>query len=260
MRRAVRSPLRRSRRPEVRLEILPVPLERELARGDDLATLLCAAAPPLLDGDIVVVAHKAIAKVEGRVVALAGVEPSPLARRLAGETRDPRQVEVVLRESQAVVRVRGGLVIAETAHGFVCANAGVDRSNAPDADSVVLLPLDPDASAAALRARLEQAAGVPLGVVVADTFGRAFRVGIVGVAIGVSGLRPLLDHAGAVDPNGRVLRASSVAVADELAAAADLVLGKTARVPAAVVRGYGAGREDGSARELVRDRASDLFR
>ena len=242
------------------LVIEPIPVEGEIAAGADLAALLFDAAPPLAAGDIVVVTHKAVAKAEGRVVRLADVVPGARAQELAGADGDPRHLEVVLGESVRIVRTRGSLVIAETPHGFVCANAGVDRSNAPDADSVVLLPRDPDASAAGLRQALEERAGVALAVIVADTFGRPWRVGLTGVAIGVSGMRPLRDHGGAVDPAGYTLRATVVAVADELAAAADLVLGKVDRVPAALVRGYRTDPGDGTAAELVREPESDLFR
>src|SRR5262249_30866616 len=157
------------------------------------------------------------------------VEPSALARTLSGPDGDPRHVEVVLREAREVVRNRGRLLVVETRHGFICANAGVDRSNAGARDAVVLLPEDPDASAGRVRAALAERSGRRVATIVADTFGRAHRVGIVGVAIGVSGLRPLLDHGGTRDPAGYELHASVVAVADELAAAADLVLGKLAR-------------------------------
>jgi coenzyme F420-0:L-glutamate ligase / coenzyme F420-1:gamma-L-glutamate ligase len=244
----------------VTIELLPVPVAGEITAGADLAALVLASAPPLEDDDVLVVAHKAVAKAEGRTLRLADVEPSELARRLAGEDGDPRQLEVVLREARRIVRSRGGLLICETEHGFVCANAGVDRSNASEPDSVVLLPRDPDASARALRAALEERTGRRLAVVVADTHGRAWRVGIAGVAIGVAGLRPLQEHAGARDPAGYELRTSTVAVADELAAAADLVMQKTARIPAVVVRGFAGQRGEGSAAELVRDPASDLFR
>jgi coenzyme F420-0:L-glutamate ligase/coenzyme F420-1:gamma-L-glutamate ligase len=242
------------------LSILPIPVAGEIRAGDDLARLVLAGAPPLEDGDVVVVAHKAVAKAEGRVVSLADVEPSAFARTIASPEGDPRHVEVVLRESRRLVRSRGGLLIVETPHGFVCANAGVDRSNAPAPDTVVLLPVDPDASAARLREGLERATGRRLATIVADTFGRAWRVGIVGVAIGVSGLEPIHAYAGEVDPNGYTLRTSSVAVADELAAAADLVLGKMARTPAAVVRGFQGPLGEGTGRDLLRDPASDLFR
>jgi coenzyme F420-0:L-glutamate ligase/coenzyme F420-1:gamma-L-glutamate ligase len=244
----------------VSITLLPVRVEGEIAEGADLASLIVAAGPPLEEGDVVVVAHKAVAKAEGRTLRLADVEPSGFARRLAGEGGDARHLEVVLREARSIVRSRGALLICETEHGFVCANAGVDRSNASEPGSVVLLPRDPDASARRLRDRLRVETGREVAVVVADTHGRAWRIGIAGVAIGVAGLRPLHDHAGERDAVGYELRASSVAVADELAAAADLVMGKTARVPAAIVRGYEGQRGEGSAAELVRDPASDLFR
>jgi coenzyme F420-0:L-glutamate ligase / coenzyme F420-1:gamma-L-glutamate ligase len=242
-----------------RIEVIPLPLAGEIAAGADLAELVLAAAPPLAGGDVVVVAHKAVAKSEGRVVDLATVTPSARALELAAEGGDPRMAELVLRESRRIVRRRGGLLIAETHHGFVCASAGIDRSNGPAADWVVLLPVDPDASAARLRAELERRCGVRLGVVVADTMGRALRRGIVGTAIGSSGLEALRGYAGAVDPVGYELRTTAVAVADELASAADLVLGKLARVPAALIRGLDAAG-DGSARDLLRDESDDLFR
>jgi coenzyme F420-0:L-glutamate ligase/coenzyme F420-1:gamma-L-glutamate ligase len=241
------------------LTVEPLYLAGEIAAGADLAALVLAATPPLAEGDVVVVAHKAVSKAEGRVVDLRDVSPSPRAVELAGAEGDARHVEVVLRESHRVLRLRRGLIISETRHGFVCANAGVDRSNAPGPDQVVLLPLDPDASAARLRAALERTAGCRLGVIVADTMGRAFRTGIVGTAIGVSGVAALRQHAGAVDPAGYRLRSSAVAVADELAAAADLVLGKLERAPVALVRGA-ALLADGAGRDLVRDPADDLFR
>jgi coenzyme F420-0:L-glutamate ligase/coenzyme F420-1:gamma-L-glutamate ligase len=167
-------------------------------------------------------------------------------------------VEVILRESRRVVRHRGPLIITETHHGFICASAGVDRSNAPQPDSVVLLPRDPDASARGLRRRLEELSGARLAVIIADTMGRPLREGIVATAIGSSGIEPLRDLAGLVDPNGYQLSTTVVAVADELASAADLVLGKFERVPAAVIRGYSV-TGDGPARLLIRDRSQDLF-
>jgi coenzyme F420-0:L-glutamate ligase/coenzyme F420-1:gamma-L-glutamate ligase len=242
-----------------RIEVVALPYEGEIATGTDLAGLVLAAAPQLQDGDVVVIAHKAVSKSEGRVVDLATVEPSARARELAAEGGDPRVAELVLRESVRIVRRRGGLLIAETHHGFVCASAGIDRSNGPAPDWAVLLPVDPDASAARLRAELERRTATLLGVVVADTMGRALRRGIVGTAIGASGIEALRVYAGAVDPTGYELRTTAVAVADELAAAADLVLGKLARVPAALVRGHG-GPGDGSGRDLIRPAADDLFR
>lgn len=239
------------------ISILPLPLAGEIVAGADLAALILDAAPPLETGDVVVVAHKAVAKAEGRVVDLATVEPSAEALEIAGDESDPRAVEVVLRESRRIVRRRGALIIAETHHGFICASAGVDRSNAPD-DHAVLLPVDPDGSAAGLRAELELATGARIAVIVADTMGRPLRNGIVGTAIGVSGMAPLRDLRGDTDAGGYVLRSTTVAIADELAAAADLVLGKLERVPAALIRGYRAGG-DGDAGELIRPQERDLF-
>ena len=241
-----------------------VPLEGipELAEGDDLARELhesALRAGGLADGDVVVVAQKAVSKVEGRVVRLAEVEASERARELAGPDGDPRQLEVILRESAKVVRSRPPLVIAETRHGFVCASAGVDASNAPDEGSLVLLPLDPDASARGLRERLAELAGIDLGVIVSDSFGRAWRQGTTDVALGVAGLAPLRDLRGARDASGRELQSTQIAVADEIAGAAELVLGKARGIPAARVRGVDA-RGDGSAAELVMPQERDLFR
>jgi coenzyme F420-0:L-glutamate ligase / coenzyme F420-1:gamma-L-glutamate ligase len=192
------------------------------------------------------------------VVRLDEVEPSEQARELAG-TGDPRQLEVILRESVRFVRVRPPLVIAETRHGFVCASAGVDASNAPEPGSVVLLPEDPDASAVRLREGLRELTGADIGVIVSDSFGRPWRQGTTDVAIGLAGVKPLLDLKGVRDPTGYELHATVIAVADELAGAAELVLGKTDRVPAAVIRGVDALGE-GSARDLVMPPERDLFR
>jgi coenzyme F420-0:L-glutamate ligase/coenzyme F420-1:gamma-L-glutamate ligase len=225
--------------------------------GDDLATLI-AAAIKLEDGDVLVVAHKIVSKAEGRVVRLGDVEASAHARDLA-DGEDPRRLEVILQESARLVRTRPPLVIAETRHGFVCASAGVDASNAPEPESLVLLPVDPDGSAARLRARLQELAARELAVIVSDSFGRAWRQGTTDVAIGCAGLAPLLDLKGRRDPLGYELHATVIAVADELAGAAELVMGKTDRVPAAVIRGFD-GRGEGTARELVMPPQRDLFR
>jgi len=243
------------------LRVFPLAGLPELREGGDLGLLLYEAtqrAGGLEPGDVVVVAQKAVSKVEGRVVALDGIEPSQRARELAGD-EDPRRLEVILRESVRVVRTRPPLVIAETSHGFVCASAGVDASNAPGPDTVVLLPVDPDASAARLRARLSELSGCEVGVIVSDTHGRAWRQGIVNVAIGAAGVEPLRDYRGERDGNGYELHATVVAVADEIAAAAELVMGKTAGVPAAVVRGLSVAG-DGAARDLVMPAERDLFR
>jgi coenzyme F420-0:L-glutamate ligase/coenzyme F420-1:gamma-L-glutamate ligase len=239
------------------ISIVPVGGLPNIREGDDLAALIAGRAD-LRDGDVLVVAQKAVSKAEGRVVRLADVEPSDEARRLAGHD-DPRRLEVILSESRRIVRARPPLVIAETRHGFVCASAGVDSSNAPEAGSVVLLPLDPDASATRLRERIRELTGAEVGVIVSDSFGRPWRKGTTDVAIGLAGVRPLLDLKGERDSAGYELHATVIAVADELAAAAELVLGKTAGIPAAVIRGADVAGE-GSARDLVMPAARDLFR
>jgi coenzyme F420-0:L-glutamate ligase/coenzyme F420-1:gamma-L-glutamate ligase len=239
------------------LRILPVEGLPEIAEGDDLGGLIAEAAD-VEPGDVVVVSQKVVSKAEGRIVRLDDVEASGRARELAAN-HDPRQLEVILRESARVVRARAPLVIAETRHGFVCASAGVDASNASEPDTLVLLPLDPDASAAAIRRALRERTGHDVGVIVSDSFGRPWRNGIVDVAIGVAGLRPLDDWRGRVDANGYELRATVVAVADEIAAAAELVRGKTSGVPVAIVRGLDVAGE-GAAQELVMQPERDMFR
>jgi coenzyme F420-0:L-glutamate ligase / coenzyme F420-1:gamma-L-glutamate ligase len=241
--------------------VLPLRGLPELRDGDDLAALLADAAERaggLRDADVVVVAQKAVSKVEGRVARLEDVAASERARSLAAD-RDPRHVELVLQEAVRIVRSRPPLVIAETRHGFVCASAGVDASNARGAGTVVLLPLDPDASAERLRAAFRERTGADVGVIVSDSFGRAWRQGTTDVALGVAGLRPLLDLRGTVDPAGYELQATQIAVADELAGAAELVMGKTRGVPAAIVRGVDV-RGEGSGGELVMPPERDLFR
>jgi coenzyme F420-0:L-glutamate ligase/coenzyme F420-1:gamma-L-glutamate ligase len=236
--------------------VIPVRGLPEITVGDDLGELIAVGAE-LRGGDVVVVSQKAVSKAEGRVVRLADVEPSERARELAVGS-DPRQLEVILREAARVVRTRPPLVIAETRHGFVCASAGVDASNAPEPETVVLLPVDPDASAQRIRARLQELTGVDPGVIVSDSFGRPWRTGIVDVAIGVAGLRPLLDLRGHRDRNGYELHATVVAVADEIAAAAELAMGKLEGVPTAIVRGLDLAGE-GSAGELVMAPERNLF-
>ncbi len=230
--------------------LYPVEGIGEAQPGDDVAELLLAGLEAsdlaLRDRDVVVVTHKLVSKAEGRIVDLA--DPGPDGHR-----------HLVEEEAVEILRRRGPLVIAETRHGFVCANAGVDRSNiAPG--KAVLLPLDPDASAHRIRVRLERATSTSLGVVITDTFGRAWRHGLSDVAIGVSGLPAIVDHRGTVDTHGNTLEVTEVALADEIAAAADLVMGKATSVPAAVVRGLDHPDGEGRASDLVRDPAEDLFR
>ena len=251
------------RPPEMRLiglSALP-----EVTPGMDLATLARAAihdaGEDLRDGDVLVVTHKIVAKAEGRLVDLRTVEPSNFAKRWAAEWgKDPRHIEVVLRESARIVRMDRGILITQTPHGFVCANAGVDASNVPGEEMVCLLPLDPDATAQAMHESLSAAAGAHVAVIVADSFGRPWRNGIVNVAIGVAGLAPLIDYRGQADDFGRTMQVSVLAVADELASAAELVMGKVSRCPMALIRGYQITRRDGSARDLLMDPATDMFR
>lgn len=244
-------------------EVRVIPLRGipELEEGDDLGALLADAAERaggLESDDVVVVAQKAVSKVEGRVVHLADVEPSARARELAaGE--DPRRLEVILGESREIIRARPPLVIAETQHGFVCASAGVDASNAKGPETLILLPLDPDASAHCLRERIGELVGVAVGVVVSDSFGRPWRRGTTDVALGVAGLTPLLDLVGRRDSAGYELHATEIAVADEIAGAAELVMGKTEGVPAVIVRGLEA-TGDGRGADLLMPRERDLFR
>lgn len=234
----------------------------EVRTGDDLAALVVEALPePLHDRDVIVVAQKIVSKAEGRVVALSSVTPSERAKRMAAESgKDPRALEVVLRETRSIVRWERGVLISETHHGFVCANAGVDRSNAGAPDSVVLLPVDPDASAARLRAALRERTGRDVAVVVTDTFGRAWREGHVNVAIGMAGLPALLRYMGQYDPEGYELRVTEIALADEIAAAAELVMGKLDRHPVAVLRGLEPAPSKETAHTYVRPREKDMFR
>jgi coenzyme F420-0:L-glutamate ligase/coenzyme F420-1:gamma-L-glutamate ligase len=235
-----------------------VPGLPEIRRGDDLAALISARVTTGAR-DVVVIAHKAVSKAEGRIVRLADVEPSARAVQLAATLgKDPRAVEVVLGESAEVLRAAGGVLICRTHHGFVCANAGVDASNAAETDELILLPADPDASARALRAALPQAPAV----VITDSFGRAWRVGQCDVAIGIAGLRPLEDWRGRPDAVGRELRATWVAIADQAAAAADLARDKDSRQPAVIVRGLDrfVTQDDGpGAQALLRPVSEDLF-
>jgi len=236
--------------------IFPVPGLPELSEGDDLARLITERAE-LQDGDVLVVAQKAISKIEGRIVQLDDVQPSARARELAGDG-DPRRIEVILREAKRVLRTRGSLLITETHHGFVCASSGVDASNAPEPGTVVLLPVDPDASAERLRARLRDLTRCNVGIVLSDSFGRAWRQGTTDVAIGAAGVEVLRDLKGARDPNGYELKSTVIAIADEIAGAAQLVMGKLDRAPVAIVRGLDAGA-DGRARDLVMPAERNLF-
>jgi coenzyme F420-0:L-glutamate ligase/coenzyme F420-1:gamma-L-glutamate ligase len=240
----------------------------EVVPGADLAGLIADAAERsgvgLRDRDVLVVTHKVVAKAEGRLVDLNTIEPSAFAQQYADAwAKDARQLELVLRESKRIVRMARGILITETPHGFVCANAGIDASNVPGEDMVCLLPLDPDRSACQLRERLGERLGVDVAIVISDTFGRAWRNGHVNVAIGVAGMDPYADYRGETDPYGYLLRVTAIAVADHLAAAAELVMGKFDLHPVALIRGYQyreahAGSSTG--RDMLMDPEKDLFR
>ena len=248
--------------PEIRLVGIPgIP---EIAAGDDLPSLIVKALREArlepCDKDVFVVAQKIISKAEGRTVHLSSVEPSPVAREWAATyDKDARMVEVVLRESKRIVRMERGVMISETHHGFICANAGVDASNVAE-DLVTLLPVDSDESARLIQRTVEEGFGVQVAVIVSDTFGRPWREGIANVAIGVAGIAPLIDYRGQLDSHGRPLRVTVIAVADELASAAELVMGKSAGVPVVIIRGFDYDVREASARELIRPAENDLFR
>lgn len=244
------------------LSIFPVTGIPEVTAGTDLSgPLLDAIRSQVQEGDVLVVTHKIVSKAEGKVVDLRTVEPSEWARQWAERWgKDPRQIEVVLRESAGIVRMDHGIIISRTHHGFVCANAAVDRSNSPG-ETVCLLPDEPDQSAQALSDYCSEQLGYRLPVLISDSFGRAWRVGIVNVAIGVAGMDPFTDYRGLDDPHGYPLEASIMASADALCAAAELVMGKTAGVPAALIRGFQwTPNEHGSAQQLLRPPAQDFFR
>ena len=246
------------------LHIFAVPGIPDVAPGADLGALVADAVAQsghaVEHGDVFVVAQKIVSKAEGALIRLDEVVPSPLAEQwAAAHGKDATVVEVIFRESRRIVRMDRGILITETHHGFVCANAGVDESNVAPG-FVTVLPRDPDASAERLRAALSEACGSPVAAIVSDTFGRPWREGFVNVALGVAGLQPLIDYRGCRDPFGRALQATVIALADELAGAAEIVTRKTARTPVAIVRGAGEWAGEGSGRMLLREAERDLFR
>ena len=240
----------------------------EVVSGDQVGHIISEAAQaqgtPIEDGDVLIVTQKIVSKAEGRVIDLRSVEPSYFARQLADESgKDPRLIELVLRESRSIVRMDldRGIIITETKHGFVCANAGIDTSNVPGDSLVALLPEDPDESARRIREQLRDTLlGASVAVIISDTFGRAWREGHVNFAIGVAGISPLKDYKGTPDAYGRILKVTNIAIADEMASAAELVTAKAINVPAAIVRGYEYAQEPDGIRHVVRERSRDLFR
>ena len=246
------------------LRIIPLSGLPEVRAGDDIAQMIVGAAgtePGIRANDVVVVTQKIVSKSEGRVVRLDSVKPSAEALRLAIATeKDARLVELILRESAGIVRQRGPILITETRHGFVCANAGIDASNVGPEGTVCLLPEDPDRSAQGIRSAIGKATGADVAVIISDTFGRAWREGHTNVAVGVAGMAAFADYVGQVDPFGYELRVSTLCVADELAGAAELVMNKLDGVPVAIVRGFPYPKGEGTARGIVRARENDLFR
>ena len=251
-----------------RLEITGIVGIPEIDEGDPLGTIIFQAAAhqgcPIKPGDIIVVTQKVVSKGEGRTVSLSTIEPSSEAKEISiASGKDSRLIELILSESREIIRRDDsrGIIITETHHGFICANAGIDTSNVPGHDTVSLLPLDPDASANAILMNIQREAGFDqIGVIITDTFGRAWRQGQVNFAIGVGGIEPLVDYRGQLDTIGGELSATVIAVADEIAAVSELVMGKTDAVPAAIVRGYPFKATGAGVSPLLRDKAEDLFR
>ncbi len=248
-----------------RIEVIGVTGMPEIAPGDELTLLILEGCRrdnlELVDGDVVVITQKIVSKAEGCIQSLSDMEPSSIAITFAQESdKDPRLVELALREARRIVRMDRGVLITQTRHGFVCANSGVDASNVGAPDAATTLPPEPDRSAERLRRELQDATGAFVAVILSDTFGRPWREGVVNVAIGIAGLNPLNDYRGQTDADGRSLASTVIAVADELAGAAELVMGKLDRIPVAIVRGYSYESSDAGAAALVRDQAHDLFR
>lgn len=249
-----------------RIEIIPITGMPIIKSGDDLGLLICEAAArqdtPIKDGDIIVVTHVIVSRAEGNIVNLDSIVPSEFAKTVAENLgKDPALVEVILRESKSIIRMGNGHIISETKHGFICANAGVDKSNVPGERNVALLPKDPDLSARIIRRRIREVSGKDVAVIISDTYGRPLRNGEINVAVGVAGIKPIRDRRGEKDLFGYVLRVKQTAVADELSSAAELVIGQADEgIPAAIIRGYAYERaEDVTVKDLIRPREKDLF-
>lgn len=248
-----------------RIEIIGIEGIPEVRPGDDLGDLIIRAVRAegleFLPGDVLVVTQKVVSKAEGRLVDIAEVEPSPFAVEASGMLgKDPRVLEVILREAARVVRMDHGVLITETKHGFICANSGVDASNVSASGRLLLLPEDPDAAAARIRSTIKTAAGIDVAVIISDSFGRPWREGIVNVAVGVSGMSPILDYRGQFDSYGVPLRVTQMAIADEMASASELATGKVDGIPVVLLRGAPYPKGEGSVRELLREPGKDLFR
>ena len=246
-------------RPSICLQIIPIHIEKEIVQSDDLSDLIIKS-DKLSDGDIVVIAQKIISKQEGRLIRLDDVIPSLLSQGISSQYgKDPRLVELILSESKRIVRMHNGILVVETKNGFVCANAGIDESNVEDGYAT-LLPVNSDISAKRIRDEIFKQTDKRIAVIISDTFGRPFRMGQTNVAIGVSGLNPILDYAGTLDSFKKILRVTAIAIADEISSASELVMGKSLKCPVAIIRDYSFKFEDSSIDELIRSKREDLFR
>jgi coenzyme F420-0:L-glutamate ligase/coenzyme F420-1:gamma-L-glutamate ligase len=241
------------------LQILPISIEKEITVDDDLSKLIINSTD-IHDGDIIVIAQKIVSKHEGRVVELSTVKPSLLAEGISSQyNKDPHIVELILSESKRIIRMKNGLIIVETNHGFICANAGIDESNVVDGFAT-LLPLNSDKSAELIRTKILNETGKNVAIIISDTFGRPFRMGQTNCAIGISGLNPILDYSGTLDSFNQILRVTAIATADELSAAAELVMEKTKKCPVSIIRDYSYTFADNSIDDLIRPENEDLFK
>jgi len=241
------------------LEIIPIKIQEEIVNGVNLVSLILESSE-INDGDILVFSQKIVSKIEGRVLSLSSVNPSLLANGISSSYgKDPRLVELILSESKRIVRMENGIIIVETKHGFVCANAGIDESNV-QVGYAALLPEDPDKSANQLKVRIKQYTGKNVAVIISDTFGRPFRLGQTDVAIGIAGLEPILDYEGKPDTFGKIMQVTAIAVADEICSASELVMGKVEKCPIAIVRNYNFNFSDAKIQKLIRSEHDDLFR
>ena len=241
------------------LEIIPIKIQEVIANDVNLVPLILESSE-INDGDILVFSQKIVSKNEGRILSLSSVNPSLLANGIASSYgKDPRLVELILSESKRIVRMENGIIIVETKHGFVCANAGIDESNVQDGYAV-LLPEDPDKSANLLKERIEQKTGKNIAVIISDTFGRPFRLGQTDIAIGIAGIEPILDYIGKPDTFGKIMQVTATAIADEICSATELVMGKVQRCPIAIVRNYNFDFSDAKIQKLLRSEHEDLFR
>ncbi len=241
------------------MQIIPIPIEKEITVDDDLSELILDSGN-VIDGDILVIAQKIISKQEGRVVELSSVSPSLLAKGISSQyNKDPNIIELVLSESKRIVRMKNGIIIVETHGGFICANAGIDESNVVNGFAT-LLPLNSDTSAQIIRTNIFKKTGKNVAIIISDTFGRPFRMGQTNCAIGISGLNPILDYAGTLDSFKRILRVTAIAIADELSSSAELVMEKTKKCPVAIIRDYSFNAGENKIHDLIRPENEDLFK